>query len=286
MLVACAVGLITYLRIRVAIGQFSLDLDLTDRPFRPLTLTDSLLGSPGSTRPRSRSAQRSHPFGTRSGQRPRSLQKQSPIRIDHPGLHPILSLLVSPPPTPPTDIPGIFLEVIPSTRLVSLPGTAHLADLSYKRGLGRGSEITAGAPDRPVDTPTVLLTVGTACSAWPVTWPPLGERIRITSSTLSSARLAVAQARSSLRGAGAGFSAREETRRPLPSCFPPPGRLGGRYGSQERGCTPRPARTDLQGSASPCAIWRPLWGFPAPALRTIRTAYTADGHRGEQWRCS
>src|SRR3954452_4194649 len=34
----------TYLRVRVAIGRFSLDLDPTDRPFRPLTLTDSLLG--------------------------------------------------------------------------------------------------------------------------------------------------------------------------------------------------------------------------------------------------
>ncbi len=44
MLVTCVMGLITYLRGRVAIGRFSLDLDPTDRPFRPLTLTDSLLG--------------------------------------------------------------------------------------------------------------------------------------------------------------------------------------------------------------------------------------------------
>ena len=44
MLVTCAMGLITYLRLRVAIGKFSLDLDPTDDPFRPLALTDSLLG--------------------------------------------------------------------------------------------------------------------------------------------------------------------------------------------------------------------------------------------------
>lgn len=44
MLVTCAVGLVAYLRVRVAIGRFSLDLDPLDRPFRPLTLTDSLLG--------------------------------------------------------------------------------------------------------------------------------------------------------------------------------------------------------------------------------------------------
>ena len=44
MLVTCVFGLFIYLRIRVAIGQFSLQLDPTDRPFRPLRLTDSLLG--------------------------------------------------------------------------------------------------------------------------------------------------------------------------------------------------------------------------------------------------
>jgi hypothetical protein len=44
MLVTCAMGLITYLRLRVAIGKFSLDLDPTDYPFRPLALTDSFLG--------------------------------------------------------------------------------------------------------------------------------------------------------------------------------------------------------------------------------------------------
>jgi hypothetical protein len=44
MLVTSLIGLVTYLRVRVAIGQFSLDLDPTDRPFRPLVLTDSLLG--------------------------------------------------------------------------------------------------------------------------------------------------------------------------------------------------------------------------------------------------
>src|SRR5262249_47558947 len=44
MLVTCVFGLFIYIRIRVAIGQFSLQLDPTDRPFRPLRLTDSLLG--------------------------------------------------------------------------------------------------------------------------------------------------------------------------------------------------------------------------------------------------
>ena len=44
MLVTCAMGLIAYLRLRVAIGKFSLDLDPMDSPFRPLALTDSLLG--------------------------------------------------------------------------------------------------------------------------------------------------------------------------------------------------------------------------------------------------
>jgi hypothetical protein len=37
-------GLLIYLRVRVALGRFSLDLDPEDRPFRPFVLTDSLLG--------------------------------------------------------------------------------------------------------------------------------------------------------------------------------------------------------------------------------------------------
>jgi hypothetical protein len=44
MMVTCLLELIIYLRVRVAIGDFSLQLDPTDRPFRPLRLTDSLLG--------------------------------------------------------------------------------------------------------------------------------------------------------------------------------------------------------------------------------------------------
>jgi hypothetical protein len=44
MVVTCLVELIVYIRVRVAIGTFSLQLDPTDRPFRPLRLTDSLLG--------------------------------------------------------------------------------------------------------------------------------------------------------------------------------------------------------------------------------------------------
>jgi hypothetical protein len=44
MLVTCLLELVIYLRVRVAIGDFSLQLDPTDRPFRPLRLTDSLLG--------------------------------------------------------------------------------------------------------------------------------------------------------------------------------------------------------------------------------------------------
>ncbi len=44
MLVTCLMGLATYLRLRHAVGLFSLQLDPTDRPFRPLRLTDSLLG--------------------------------------------------------------------------------------------------------------------------------------------------------------------------------------------------------------------------------------------------
>jgi hypothetical protein len=44
MVVVCLFELLIYLRVRVAIGRFSLQLDPTDRPFRPLRLTDSLLG--------------------------------------------------------------------------------------------------------------------------------------------------------------------------------------------------------------------------------------------------
>lgn len=44
MLITCLMGLVIYIRVRVAIGKFSLLLDPTDRPFRPLKLTDSLLG--------------------------------------------------------------------------------------------------------------------------------------------------------------------------------------------------------------------------------------------------
>jgi hypothetical protein len=44
MLVTCFFELIIYLRIRVAIGQFSLQLDPTDKPFQTLKLTDSLMG--------------------------------------------------------------------------------------------------------------------------------------------------------------------------------------------------------------------------------------------------
>ena len=44
MLVTCLMGMVGYLRVRVAIGKFSLFLDPTDRPFQPLKLTDSLLG--------------------------------------------------------------------------------------------------------------------------------------------------------------------------------------------------------------------------------------------------
>ncbi|HKI34973.1 MAG TPA: hypothetical protein VKA46_24165 [Gemmataceae bacterium] len=44
MTVTCFVGLVTYIRLRVAIGVRSLQIDPNDRPFRPLRLTDSLLG--------------------------------------------------------------------------------------------------------------------------------------------------------------------------------------------------------------------------------------------------
>jgi hypothetical protein len=44
MVVTCLLGMVTYIRLRVAIGNRSLELDPTDRPFRPLKLTDSVLG--------------------------------------------------------------------------------------------------------------------------------------------------------------------------------------------------------------------------------------------------
>jgi hypothetical protein len=44
MAVTCFVGLVTYIRLRLAIGTRSLEIDPNDRPFRPLRLTDSLLG--------------------------------------------------------------------------------------------------------------------------------------------------------------------------------------------------------------------------------------------------
>ena len=44
MVVTCLFELVIYLRVRIAVGRFSLQLDPTDWPFRPLRLTDSLLG--------------------------------------------------------------------------------------------------------------------------------------------------------------------------------------------------------------------------------------------------
>ena len=44
MAVTCLMGLVAYLRLRLAVGQRSLELDPSDRPFRPFRLTDSLLG--------------------------------------------------------------------------------------------------------------------------------------------------------------------------------------------------------------------------------------------------
>jgi hypothetical protein len=44
MTVTCFLGLVTYIRLRVAVGVRSLQIDPNDRPFRPLRLTDSLLG--------------------------------------------------------------------------------------------------------------------------------------------------------------------------------------------------------------------------------------------------
>src|SRR5262245_41500878 len=42
--VTCLFGMTTYIRLRVAVGGRSLELDPTDQPFRPFRLTDSLLG--------------------------------------------------------------------------------------------------------------------------------------------------------------------------------------------------------------------------------------------------
>ncbi len=44
MVVTVVVGMVTYIRLRLAIGTRSLQIDPNDRPFRPLRLTDSLLG--------------------------------------------------------------------------------------------------------------------------------------------------------------------------------------------------------------------------------------------------
>lgn len=44
MFLVCFLELGTYLRLRVALGRFSLERDPSDKPFEPLKLTDSLLG--------------------------------------------------------------------------------------------------------------------------------------------------------------------------------------------------------------------------------------------------
>jgi hypothetical protein len=44
MVITCLLQLIIYIRLRIALGGFSLALDPTDRPFRPFRLTDSFLG--------------------------------------------------------------------------------------------------------------------------------------------------------------------------------------------------------------------------------------------------
>jgi hypothetical protein len=44
MVVTCVFSMVTYLRLRVAIGTRSLEIDPSDQPFRPLKLTDSLIG--------------------------------------------------------------------------------------------------------------------------------------------------------------------------------------------------------------------------------------------------
>jgi ribosomal protein S11 len=42
--VTCLLGMVTYIRLRIAVGQRSIEQDPTDQPFQPLKLTDSLLG--------------------------------------------------------------------------------------------------------------------------------------------------------------------------------------------------------------------------------------------------
>jgi hypothetical protein len=44
MVLTCVFALAIHLRLRVAVGRFSLELDPTDRPFQPFRLTDSFLG--------------------------------------------------------------------------------------------------------------------------------------------------------------------------------------------------------------------------------------------------
>jgi hypothetical protein len=44
MTATCVFGMVTYIRLRIAVGQRSLEADPTDQPFKPLRLTDSLLG--------------------------------------------------------------------------------------------------------------------------------------------------------------------------------------------------------------------------------------------------
>jgi hypothetical protein len=44
MTATCLFGMATYMRLRIAVGQRSLESDPTDQPFKPLRLTDSLLG--------------------------------------------------------------------------------------------------------------------------------------------------------------------------------------------------------------------------------------------------
>jgi hypothetical protein len=44
MVVTCLFQAVIYIRLRIALGKFSLDLDPNDRPFRPFRLTDSFLG--------------------------------------------------------------------------------------------------------------------------------------------------------------------------------------------------------------------------------------------------
>jgi hypothetical protein len=44
MTATCFFGMVTYIRLRIAIGQRSLEADPSDNPFKPLKLTDSLLG--------------------------------------------------------------------------------------------------------------------------------------------------------------------------------------------------------------------------------------------------